>query len=438
MQRSIPTRRQYLHKGGTALASMGVLAACGPLGQTQPQTTTKTPAQLRFVTWFTSQDPIHGYVERFSREHPHIRMTSESTAGGSIPDLLQKITAEAAGGTHPEVTTFKGRFAADFVKIGTVVPMDDFIKGWNQRERDDWHKLSWELNRYKGKVWALPHALITTGVYYNKELLDRAGVRPPRTWDEWVPVAKRTTTGTETEASAAVWGYVVPHTWDAGWQAQLWAGGGELFSKDLDKVLIDSAESVAALQSWLDLTYGHKASPPPGTTVRGFDAGGQAMIWTGSWTLPQWRRALGDKVGLFEQPVKRSGGSGRVAYDESVAIYKASAEKQKAAWEFVQWLTSAPVMAQWNVDSGRLPARQSARQQAVYQTYLKDPVAAELDRILVNATRWNPAVDEYNRVNQEIMKGVAAAMKQEAPPKTALEDAARLANRIIAETRGRG
>lgn len=69
----------------------------------------------------------------------------------------------------------------------------------------------------------------------------------------------------------------------------MWQFGGGIITDDGTKSLLDSEQTIAAIQYWYDLMYKHRVCPPavPGTPSGGdlYKTNSLAFWWDGSWSL---------------------------------------------------------------------------------------------------------------------------------------------------------
>ena len=108
-----------------------------------------------------------------------------------------------------------------------------------------------QVGTYDGRIYVTPFSANNLGLYYNKRLLDEAGVHaPPATWDEFEATAKALTRGD-------VAGFQIPigtSEWTVWtWECFLWQAGGEILSPDLKHAAFNTPAGVAALDFWRSL-----------------------------------------------------------------------------------------------------------------------------------------------------------------------------------------
>lgn len=201
-----------------------------------------------------------------------------------------------------------------------------------------------------GKRYGLPYDGDIHILFYNAELLDRYGLEPPRTWDDYDAVAAKITTDARGAAyGAIVSGQQVPMILGCSYINRLTGYGGELIGAD-GKPALTSDASVAALQHLVDVTP--NALPTP--LQIGFDQANQAFLAGQGALLDTWTdmalRAedpsaskIAGKWGAVSLPVGGSNTTPRAALDAGFGLGISTASQHKdAAAAFIAWATAAP------------------------------------------------------------------------------------------------
>ena len=214
---------------------------------------------------------------------------------------------------------------------------------------------------YGGKLYGLPCIIGGTVIYYNKDLLSKAGV------------TKVPTTETELAAAAAkvqalgggVWGHNVPlsnkdFTWYFLYHG-LHNHGTDIISKDGKSVTFNNAQAAAALQFYADLVLKRKVQPPVGQYDREagvslFKAGRIGFLHDEPLRITSFRQ---DKLPFkwdFINPVGASGK--RTIFSTTGHWVMASKGKNKAAaWELVKFLSSPAFANEFGAHYGWAPVR---------------------------------------------------------------------------------
>jgi multiple sugar transport system substrate-binding protein len=199
--------------------------------------------------WTAAFDQSHGTrtTVQFMTFQESIAKTQASIAARTPPDLGEQGpdvgTQFAAGGHLMDLTAVANDLKGDFVGM----------------QRDAYVTVG-------GRIYGIPWWSETRVLFYHKDLLDKAGVRPPTTWDEWVESAKKLTTGDQ-------YGFAV--NMDGTWPGQLWvplgiSNGGRIIDKS-GNVVADSPQMMEALQFVTDFYSKHKTMPPATPTYKSND-----------------------------------------------------------------------------------------------------------------------------------------------------------------------
>ena len=108
-------------------------------------------------------------------------------------DLYQKILTDAATGTNSyDAYVFSPSWFADYVTPGYLEDLTDRIKNDKALQFDDIAPFFADYNmKYQGKLYALPLDGDFQMIYYRTDLLEKDGLKPPATWDDWLAIAKK-------------------------------------------------------------------------------------------------------------------------------------------------------------------------------------------------------------------------------------------------------
>jgi multiple sugar transport system substrate-binding protein len=161
-------------------------------------------------------------------------------------------------------------------QTGALTPLDTL--GLNA---DGFAKGVVDASTYEGKLYGLQPVTNTIGLFYNSDLLAKAGVNPPRTWAELRAAARKLTSdGTYGLAFSA------PANYEGTWQFLpfMWSNGG-------DEKNIATPQTAQALQLWVDLMNDGSVSKSALNWTQAdvndqFRAGKAAMMVNGPWQFP--------------------------------------------------------------------------------------------------------------------------------------------------------
>jgi multiple sugar transport system substrate-binding protein len=106
-------------------------------------------------------------------------------------ELYQKALTDMATGTNAyDAFLFAPSWIVDFAPAGYIEDLTPRIEADPAIEWDDVAPFFRDFNSYEGKVYSIPLDGDMHMVYYRTDSLAEAGLEPPRTWDEYLNVAK--------------------------------------------------------------------------------------------------------------------------------------------------------------------------------------------------------------------------------------------------------
>ncbi len=281
-------------------------------------------------------------IDEFNAAHPNIKVEGRGT---SSTDLTAKVQAEVVAGMPPDV--MQGVFGdLDFIvndlkaqAVEDLVPPDELTayKGGPYPLSPNGLKLA-ALN---GETYGVPYTFSTPTLFYDADIFTAAGLdpnKPPTTWDEVKQDALAIKAKTSKE------GIVIGCT-ESDWcyQSVVRSNGGRVLSEDRKRATFADPAGVEAVTMWQDLVNSGahpKLSIADATTA--FSAGNLGMfVYTsalqssfltasqGKWTL----RAAKMPAFAGKPVVPTNSGSG-------LFILAKDPLKQRAAWEFMKFVTS--------------------------------------------------------------------------------------------------
>lgn len=167
-------------------------------------------------------------VASFNREHRQVeaRLSVQGwpEAYGSVRNWLTK-TEEAA-----YVVLVRDDWLPEFAPA--LVPLEDLLA---PAEFDEYYAAALDRCRHGGRTYGFPWVVRTRALYYRTDLLRRAGLKPPQTWDELIAVAEKISSPPD------VYGFGLPAAGAPASAAEesaelflllLWAHGGTLVQPD--------------------------------------------------------------------------------------------------------------------------------------------------------------------------------------------------------------
>lgn len=227
-------------------------------------------------------DYVKGVLNRFEALHPGVRLKWVDVAWAEIE---RKVLASLAAGTAPDVVNLNPQFSARLAELGAL---EDPRQHLLPAEISAFLPAAWQANQLGGVPFALPWYLSTTVQLVRQDLLARAGVQAPSSFEELPAVAQALRQHTQRYAwFAPMDGSLALET--------LVSMTGTLLSPDGCRPAFESPEGVQAF-NFLHRLYRERWMPPTVLTeghrgaVQQFLAGEVAMMPTGMQFISQVQR----------------------------------------------------------------------------------------------------------------------------------------------------
>lgn len=309
---------------------------------------------VRMAMWNPDQIEVMKEIEKkYEEKHPDIDIQIEET---TFKDHFTKLETQAQGQVMPDIFTMNGPNFVKFVSNGVLEPLDEHMDKLNFK-KEDFPKGLIDLYTYEGKLYGIPKDWDLTALFYNKEIFDQAGVEYPNenwTWDDFVKAAEKLT-----NKEKGIWGTSAKSMTQEGIYDTIPQSGGYIISEDKKKSGYDSPEAEAGVKRWTELI--EKGISPDLKTLTDtpdndlFKAGKIAMVYLGSWRVPEFfgDASFKDKVDLQIMPLIKKRAA--TIHGLSYALAKDSKNKD-AALDFMAYLASKEVNELWASKGTVIPA----------------------------------------------------------------------------------
>ncbi len=141
-------------------------------------------------------------IAEYEQTHPNVKIEYEN-----IPyeKLIERTMAAAIARESLGVQLTWAEISYELATRGLMEPLDDVIDAIG---RDDFVKSA--LLKYNDKIYMVPYFKTGYVMYYRKDLLDKHGLQPPKTWDELLDVAAKLTEDTNGDGKPDRYGIVFP------------------------------------------------------------------------------------------------------------------------------------------------------------------------------------------------------------------------------------
>jgi multiple sugar transport system substrate-binding protein len=325
--------------------------------------------------------------------------------------LIQKVLQQASSKTLPDVLMLDNPDLQQIAATGALSPLDQY-----GISTDGYAKGVLQAGTYKGKVYGLAPTVNTIALFYNKTVLDKAGVTPPTTWDELQADATKLTAGSQ-------YGFAVDAnaTYEGSWQFLpfMWSNGG-------NEKNIATTGTEEALQLWTDLVKDGSMSKSVVNWTQAdvndqFIAGKTAMMVNGPWQIPALK-ASGIDYGIAQLPVKSASDTPVAPLGGEVWTVPNTGDKakQKVAAKIVDCLNSEKNQLAMAKLRYTIPSKTAAAEKFGTEV----PEEKVFVDLVANArARTGELGADWPKAATKIYTAVQSALTGQAPPADALKNA---------------
>lgn len=301
------------------------------------------------------------FFDDFSAKNPCIQVKRESpvTTGGDgyISHALNLFNS----GDQPDILMLDNPELGQFAAQGLLTPLElgDLTKQINPANLDE--------TTFDGKLYALPIQTNTLAIFYNKKLLQQAGITElPKTWDEFAADAKKATSG---DVSGFVFsGKAGPG--QAAWQFYPWAWSNGATTTDIGspagvQALDFLSQMVADGSAPKDVVNWTQDEP-----FQVFQAGKAAFLENGTWRVPSLQQQNKDlDWGVMPFPTRTADQKVVVPFGGEVwAVTKSNSKREAAAMKVLKAMAQPDNIAPWAKGLGVVPTVPSLWNQDPWST----------------------------------------------------------------------
>lgn len=319
---------------------------------------------------------LEALVDQFNEEN-ELGITVTSEYQGSYDDTITKLRNSSLGNLEADLVQIYDIGSRYMIDSGLVTPMQSFIDA----EGYDLSQIEPNIAAYytvNDELISMPFNSSTPILYYNVDLFEAAGIEAaPSTLAEIIEIQPALLeAGATMPISLQVYGWFVE---------QFIAKEGEHFVNNgngredvaSEVAFIESGAMLEVLTAWNDL---FEADAAPNVGRQGgqpeFVSGQSAMTFGSTASLAGILAEVDGKfeVGTAYLPaVTEEGLEGGVSIGGASvwALDSQDPEKSQATWEFVKFLVSPAVQAEWAAATGYFPISTAAHEEPAFQENVK-------------------------------------------------------------------
>ncbi|MCI7737851.1 MAG: extracellular solute-binding protein [Lachnospiraceae bacterium] len=407
----------------------GLLVGCGgkDSNDASSETAKNADGSTEISIWVHETDSPEGQlykklIDDFNKENEgkyHATLTQIARSGdaGGYDD---KINAAISNGGLPDVFTIDGVRVGEFADAGAIVPLGEY---YTEDDLADFNPSIIQQGTYKDELYTVGCFDSSVGIFYNKDMFEKAGITPatkedPWTLEELTDAAKKLTTDDC---------YGITMSLDATDETVIYFFLPLIQSQGSNVIADDGVTAKGYLNgdaalntvSWIkDMVDNGYASATP--EENSFELGKAAMAINGSWA----------PAGLADYDINW-GLMPMAKYDEESEAASACGswtfgmskdcpdEKKEAAAELIKFMTSTDADAQMYGANSMPPARQSAFDQI---DAFKEAPLDVFQYQLANTAQARPVSVNYAVLSNQFATAVQNVLTG-MDPKEALDEA---------------
>jgi multiple sugar transport system substrate-binding protein len=304
---------------------------------------------------------------------------------------------------------------SSYAKDGLLYTADEIL---SPKTRDDFLDAFARGGEYRGKLYGFPILSSARAFFYNRALLDKAGLAgPPATWEDFLRAAQKIQA-----LGGGTIGYALPlgpEEAQAEWSIWMWNNGGDW--KSGEAWAINSDKNVATLQFLADLANKHKVTQVnPGKTNRTdgafqlFKDGKVGMVMGFSPLAAQLDAEGKVDYGVAPMPTN-TGGSVTLGVEDYLMAFKKKGN-QESVKKFLDLYYQPESLTRWIAAEGFLPVTKSGLQQMSSNAKLKPYLEALPSAKLAPTT--DPA---WDKVKLDVQQNIGLAVQPGGNPRQVLD-----------------
>lgn len=395
--------------------------------------TTITVAYQQFGGGHSTQTWLQTVQKQFQQAHPGVTVKLEPINAAENDYYTKLDLMNQSARTAPDVMVEDTFLVNSDASAGYLMPMNKFVTSWPDWKTEFYPVMQQAAEAADGTVYGVPFNTDTRGLWYDKEVLKKAGLPTnwqPSSWNDILAAARKIQKAEP--GVVPLWVYSGKPMGEAstmqGFEMLLYGTKNTLYDFKTKKWIVKSPGFLDALKFIQTIFSQHLAESLPQalTTQSGTIATQQLMpqhkvgiLLSGDWEYsnwlptgahpwPQWSKS----IDLAKMPNQNGGGHVSLSGGWVLSISSKSKQAQ-LAWEFIKQATNKDNMLSIDLMDGNVTPRQDVSKTTAYQKAGNGMLAksATFDAF----TFFRPANAQYPSVSNEIQTAMENVMNGMSP-----------------------
>ena len=390
-------------------AAMAAGMATGALAE-EPVTIKWISQGVGEASWEGMTKPI---LEKYEEE-TGVHVDAEFYAFNDLFEVIE--TQSASGNADFDVCSVDVTYVSKYGSSGYLVPLDSYF---SDDERALWDEASYNAGIWDGVMYAAPQNTSAQELFYNKTLLDEAGIEIPEndgehrlTYDQVAEMAKQALEVLDPDGSKGIIGFDFQQI-SRIYQMNMLANsmGGKNISEDGY-----SLDGIVNTEPWIKAMTWYQKLVQDGIASQGYDAdqlpemfysGKMVFMVGGTWTQNSLTAdfELGSTYAPCFEGYEDTTATGTGSWYFGIST---NSEKEEAAADFVKWMTLGEGNDMWLEINGDVPSRLEKQEEIMNGEGISDvmKIAAYEAANTAYPRAVTPAFGEYSSILDQTWEDV--------------------------------
>ena len=381
---------------------------------------TKDKKQIvSFSTWGSQSEisVLKNIIKDFEKEYPEIKIELLH-----VPqNYFQKLHLLFASNQAPDVIFINNQNIQLYIDAGLL----EDLSGIFSESEDIFYNETLDCFRKNGGLYAIPRDFSNLVIYYNKDILKKENISFPvkitnleELKELCIKLASEKYFAVNIEEDSL---YLL---------AFLSSNGGGIISDDKKSVIINSPESIEALNLYCNLIHKYHAAPSKSqigsmTTAQMFINGKLALYIGGRWMVPKFRETVNFEWDVAEFP---SSANNKIYIDASGWAVSEKSKNKENACKLIKYLSSKYSSGKFTEIGLIVPARKDTAQSSIFLDKSKKPQNCEVFLKSLKNSKPTPVNKNYSIINDIIKEKIKSMISGKLLPEEAFDD--KTVNRI--------
>ena len=361
-------------------------------------------------------------------------------------DLHSSFLQAMANKTSVDIMTVDYIWLGEFVEKGLLTDITNYTKDWGRAS--DWYQANWDGGSYNDKIYGVWTVVDARGIWYWKDLLQKAGVDPNllKTWNGYIEAAKKLNQVLRPQGIEGVHLVGAGHSPDIEFFPYLWMLGGEILQQREGHPTkgvywfpgYNDTEGVKVLEFIKDqLDAGVKPQKEHFWGKEFLDRKFAVMIEALQnhvhLNTTRQKEQFEQKVGFIPGfPVPTAGNQSATLLGGWLLSVPSTSKNKDLAWELITFVLQPKILAPFHQQYGLLPTQIPIGEGSPYSTRLNQTVPYYdqlISMLQLQGTR--PNIPEYPKIAAHIKQAIDQVYNGTKEPEQALEEAAAKSAKVL-------